>query len=812
MFLCYNTPANLSYFGWENEALPLGNGHIGAKIFGQPDCELIAFNEKTLWSGGSAVEGFTGGVQNADHGEAYKKVQQLLLSGKDAAAVSAMRDLQGNQIGFGSYQAFGSLYLQFDHKDNADKFVRDLDFDSASAMVSYRCGKLAFTRHYFCSYPDNVFVGRIECADKTPEDKKAPDAPAPTFSFDVYFVSEQKGIPTASGNTILIEGTVLANNGISAPDGEDKNNMKYAGGIRLLVQDGTVTASEDGKLHVEDATSAVILATFATDYENRYPTYCDNTDPLRDKVLPCLDAAAEKSFGALYRIHLDDYRPLFRASTLLLGEEETAHPTDFMLNRFAKKGEFKRNLITALYQYGRYLLIASSRDGTLPANLQGIWNAKNDPPWRCDYHLNINLQMNYWPAFVTNLAPVAKPFRDFINSLKEPGRVVARQTLGIGKDRADGTPDCKAPTGWIVHTTVNPLGVVAPGTSWRWGWAPVNGAWAAVQMFEEYRFTQDTQTLRDEIYPTLQESALLFSQMLAEDPATGRLVVAPCFSPEHGPLSVGGTYEQSIVYALFDATLQAAKALQTAGDTEGIDRALLDKIETQLPRLQPYSVGKHGQIKEWAAEDIFHFGGKALGVEKQHRHLSHLLGLYPFDQITEATPALMKAARVSLDGRGMKTTGWALAQRLCCWARLGDGEKCDEAIAQILKTGVLKNLLGNHPPFQIDANFGFTAGVAEMLLQSHDGVIRILPALPKSWHEGKFTGLCARGGFIVDAEWKNNRLKEATIQSAHGGRCCLRYDGKIVLVQDESGNEIDVDFADGITSFDAKPGVCYKFS
>ena len=825
-FLCYNTEANMSYFGWENEAIPLGNGKIGAKVFGPAECELISFNEKTLWSGGPGAEGYTGGLKNADSGKALREVQDLLFARREKDAEAKMRALEGSSVGFGSYQAFGSLYLQFDDKNAADKYVRDLDLDSASAMVSYRFGNTAYTRHYFCSYPDNVFVGRIECVDKTPEVKEPPRGrkkqetkpkpveppPPPTFSFTAYFVSEQKGTPASSEDCITVEGEVHANAGLNAEDGEDKNGLRYAGAIRILTPDGKITANEDGSLRIEDATSVVLLATFATDYENRWPDYRDGSDPLRDKVLPCLNAASEKSFAQLYHDHLIDYRALYRTASLDLGEAETSHPTDFMLKRFDKNGEHKRFLITTLFQYGRYLLIASSRDGSLPANLQGIWNAKNDPPWNCDYHLNINLQMNYWPAFVTNLAPAAHPFCDFINSLRVPGRIVAKQTLGIGDEKADGTPDETKPTGWVANTMVNPFGCVAPGWSWRWGWAPVNGAWAAVQAFEEFRFTGDVDTLKNNIFPTLQESALLFSRLLREDKDSGRLVVAPCFSPEHGPVTAGGTYEQSIVFALFDAVIEAANALKAAGETDIVDEALLKTIQTQITRLSPYAVGKRGQIKEWYGEDRFHFGGKSLGVEKQHRHISHLLGLYPFNQITAATPGLMKAAKVSLDDRGIRTTGWALAHRLCCYARLGDGESCDLVIAQFLKTGVLKNMMGNHPPFQIDANFGFTAGVAEMLLQSHDGVIRVLPALPKSWHEGKFTGFCARGGFVVGAQWKNDRLKEATIQSERGGRCRLMYDGKIMLVLDDTGAEVEVDFEDGVTSFDAKPGVLYRFS
>ena len=807
MFLCYNTPANMSYFGWENEALPLGNGRIGAKIFGQKECELITFNEKTLWSGGKDVPGFNYGISNSDEGKSLKEVQELLFEGRNKDAAVQMQKLEGNQTGFGSYQAFGSLYINFENMQGGDSYVRDLDLDSASAMVTFKKEEVNYTRHYFVSYPDNVFVGRLECANKKEDDERVP-----TFSFDAYFVSEQKGVPYSEGDTIFLEGTVNANIGVDAEPGENKNSMKYGCAIKFIAPDGTITAGEDGHIRVEDAGSVIIIASFATDYINDFPNYSDGSNPLRDKAIPCVEAASAKTFGELYRAHLADYRELFNKVKFSLGEESIAHPTDYMLKRFGKKGEYKRNLITTLFQYGRYLLISSSRDGTLPANLQGIWNAKNDPPWESDYHLNINLQMNYWPAYVTNLFEPAEPFIDFINSLKKPGRIVAQNYLGIGEKTADGEVDYTKPTGWAANTMVTPLGIVAPGTSWRWGWAPVNGAWTAVQMFDGFLFTKDVQKLKDKIYPTVEEAALLWSSLLREDTKSGRLVVSPCFSPEHGPVSMGGTFEQSIIYALFDAAIEGAEAMKEAGFGESVNEKLIEKIKLQKEKLMPYSVGKYGQIKEWYDEDSFPKKGKQLGVEKGHRHISHLLGLYPFNIINDSTPELMKAAKVSLDDRGIKTTGWALAHRLNCYARLHDGKKCDEIIARILETTILKNLWGTHPPFQIDGNFGFTAGVAEMLLQSHGGVIRILPALPDSWNDGEYSGLVARGNFVVSAKWKDDRLQEGTIKSVCGGRCNLCYDGKVMLIHDEDGNEIKVDFNNGVSSFDTVAGATYTFA
>ncbi|MBR3095780.1 MAG: glycoside hydrolase family 95 protein [Clostridia bacterium] len=813
MFLCYSTPANMSYFGWENEALPLGNGRIGAKVFGGPDCELITLNEKTLWSGGPATPQYHGGIKNGDGGKTYRAVRDLLLGGEIKKAQRAMDALQGDEDGSGDYQAFGSLYLQFDDFGAADHYVRDLELDSASAMVNFRAGKAVFSRHYFVSYPDNVMAGRLEAAwHKQNEEEDGEEPPPPTFSFNAYFVSEQKGESVSAGDTITVEGTVQANRGVDGEPTENANGMRYGGAIRFIPQDGTVTATENGQIRVENTSSVVFVLSLATDYQNSYPRFSDGSDPLRDKALPAVDAAAKQSFGQLYRTHLDDYRPLFRAVEFKLGEEQGAHPVDFMLKRFDKKGEFKRPLIALLFQYGRYLLLSSSREGTLPANLQGIWNAKNDPPWRADYHMNINLQMNYWPAYAAGVPAAAGPFRDYVASLRRPGRLVAAKTLGVGRAASMEDPALDEPTGWVAHTQTGPLGMCGPGSDWRWGWEPTNGAWAAVQMYDCYAFDHDFESLKTTVYPTMEESSRLFSQQLCEDKRSGRLVNAPGCSPEQGPATAGCTYDQTILYALFDAVIDAAGVMEAHGCGDQVDRALVKTLKAQKDRLQPLQVGKHGQLKEWFDEDGFPRGGKGYGVEKLHRHISHLLGLYPFALIDDDTPGLQKAAKVSLRGRGDKTTGWAMAHRLCCWARLRDGEQCDEMIATILKTAIMKNLFGTHPPFQIDGNFGFTAGVAEMLLQSHNGLIRILPALPKDWRSGSVTGLHARGNITVGMTWDLGRLKTGTLCARDGGTVRLLYDGKIVLVQDADGAEIETDFEDGVTTFSAKPGETYTFS
>lgn len=810
MFLCYKEPAHMSYLGWENQALPLGNGKIGAKVFGGKDCELIHFNEKTLWSGGKDVEGFCGGIKNADKGAALKEIQSLLDKGDTAAATSKMTLLEGDMTGFGAYQSFMNLYVQFGNTGEAEKYVRDLDLTTASAMVSYQKEKVMYTRHYFVSYPDNVFAGKIECENKSKGDgEEKPEDP--TFCAAVYIVPEQTGgTVKAEGNTITLEGTVSANKGLDGEPTADKNSMKYAAAITFISDSGEIYA-RDGKIHLKDVKSFTFLVSLATDYINTFPVFSDKSNPL-DKALATVRKAGEKTFSELYKAHLADYQELFGRVKFNLGQEEIILPTDHMLKRFEKKGEYKRNLITLLFHYGRYLLIASSRDGSLPANLQGIWNAKNDPPWCCDYHFNVNVQMNYWPAYVANLAETALPYIDFVNSLRKPGRIVAAKTLGIGEFDGDEV-NYEKPTGWMIHTMVTPLGFVGTGYSWRWGWAPTNGAWALQNCFDYYLFTEDTEKLRKDIYPAMEECALMWTQLLHEDKKTGRLVCSPGYSPEHGPVSQGNTYDQSIICNLYEDVLLAAEALEKAGYGEGINKEVIATVKNQLPLLKVINIGKWGQIKEWYEEDSFPLRGfYTKGVQKKHRHLSHLLTLYPFRQIDTADEKIKNAALTSLKDRGKKSTGWGLAVRLLSYARLHQGNDCDEIITNILKTTILKNLFGTHPPFQIDGNFGYTAGVCEMLLQSHLGYIHLLPALPDSWKTGEISGLCARGGFEISLAWADGKLRSGTIKSLKGNDCSVKYDGKIMLVEDENGNEVETVFENEITTFKTEKGKTYKIS
>ena len=797
MFLCYRKPAEMSYYGWENQALPLGNGKIGVKVFGGHNCELLQFNEKSLWTGGPAVEGFTHGVERHDNGKAFREIQKLLSEGKNEEARKRMVDLQGNERGLGAYQAFGSLYMMFGNEAAVDNYVRDLDLDTASAMVSYKSVSGAQNRHYFVSYPDNVFVGRIVPTDES------------KITFDMYVVSEQKGIIVAKDNTIKLTGTVNGNIGLEAEASADKNDMQYACVIKVITEGGETLATKSGHIYVKEADSVVIIMSLATDYKNEYPHYKSGEDPV-EVASRTVEAAAVKGFKALYKAHLDDYQAIYNRVQIDLGQEEIKYPTDYMLKKYKRGGKFSKELEALMFQYGRYLLISSSRDGSLPANLQGIWNAVNNPSWNCDYHLNVNLQMNYWPALTTNLFETTPPLIDYIEGLLKPGRYVANTTLGIGENLPDGTPDVEKATGWMVHTLSNPLGFCGPGSSWKWGWAPANGAWLMQNIYDCYAFTRDIDLLEKRIYPIMEECALLWSQILAEDKATGRLVSSPSFSPEHGPVTAGNTYDQTIVYGLYTDVIDAAHDLIDAGRGEAVNKALIKKLEKQLPMLKPFSIGKDGQIKEWFDEDKFDRKFRKLNnIDRKHRHISHLVGVYPYQFFTKEQHDLCAAAKHSLVERGNRSTGWAMAMRLLCWARLGDGGMCASVINEIFKHGVLENMWGTHPPFQIDGNFGFTAGIAEMLVQSTKDCIYLLPAMPPTWRTGKITGIKARGNFTVDVEWENFKLKKATILSVMGGKCSVFVNNEKFKVIDIDEETVAIEFDDGHGTFETEAGKTY---
>ena len=756
--LAYKQPASTTYKSWEEEALPIGNGSLGAKVFGLIGAERIQFNEKSLWSGGPLPDSsdYQGGnlqdqyvflaeirqaLENRDYNTAKELAEQHLVGPKTSQ--------------YGTYLSFGDIHIEFSNQGKTlyqvTDYQRQFNISKALATTSYVYKGTRFEREVFASFPDDLLVQRftkegVETLDFTMELSLTRD-----LASDGKYEQEKSDYKECqldiTASHILMKGRVK------------DNDLQFASCLAWET-DGDIRVWSD-KVQISGASYANLFLAAKTDFsQNPASNYRKKID-LEQQVKDLVETAKEEGYTQLKSRHIEDYQALFQRVQLDLGANGDISTTDDLLKNY--KSQEGQALEELFFQYGRYLLISSSRDcpDALPANLQGVWNAVDNPPWNSDYHLNINLQMNYWPAYVTNLLETAFPVINYIDDLRVYGRLAAARYAGIVSQEGEEN-------GWLVHTQATPFGWTAPGWDYYWGWSPAANAWMMQTVYEAYSFYRDQDYLREKIYPMLRETVRFWNDFLHEDQQAQRWVSSPSYSPEHGPISIGNTYDQSLIWQLFHDFIQAAQEL-------GLDEALLTEVEEKFDLLNPLQITQSGRIREWYEEEEQHFQNEK--VEAKHRHVSHLVGLYPGTLFSYKGQEYLEAARASLNDRGDGGTGWSKANKINLWARLGDGNRAHKLLAEQLKTSTLPNLWCSHPPFQIDGNFGATSGMAEMLLQSHTAYLVPLAALPDAWSRGSVSGLVARGHFEVSMSWADKKLLQLTILSRSGGDLRVAYPG-----------------------------------
>lgn len=755
---------------WESQSLPIGNGSLGANIIGSVDTERITFNEKTLWRGGPNTAKGAEYYWNVNKQSAHvlDEIRKAFTEGDQQKAEMLTRQNFNSEVPyeanrekpfrFGNFTIMGEFYVEtgLDTLGISD-YKRILSLDSALAVVQFKKDNVAYQRSYFISYPANVMVMRFS-ADRAGMQNLV-------FSYAPNSISQ--GSLSGDGDKGLVFSASLNNNG-----------MKYVVRIQAETKGGTLS-NTGCRLTVKGADEVVFYVTADTDYKMNFnPDFKDpktyvGVDPA-ETTCQWINNAVMQGYTALFQQHYSDYAALFNRVRLNLNPtvKTSDIPTPQRLKNY-RNGQPDYYLEELYYQFGRYLLIASSRAGNMPANLQGIWHNDVDGPWRVDYHNNINVQMNYWPACPTNLSECMLPLVDFIRTLVKPGEKTAQSYFGA--------------RGWTASISSNIFGFTTPLEShdMSWNFNPMAGPWLATHIWEYYDYTRDLNFLKETGYELIKSSADFAVDYLWHKP-DGTYTAAPSTSPEHGPVDQGATFVHAVVREILLDAIEASKVL-------GVDKKERKQWNDVLSKLVPYKIGRYGQLMEWST-DID-------DPKDEHRHVNHLFGLHPGHTVSPVTtPELATAAKVVLLHRGDGATGWSMGWKLNQWARLQDGNHAYTLFGNLLKNGTVDNLWDTHPPFQIDGNFGGTAGVTEMLLQSHMGFIQLLPALPNAWKDGSISGICAKGNFEVDMIWENNQLKEATVRSGAGGNCVIKYGDKMLSFKTIKGQsyQIKYDVAKGL--------------
>ena len=746
--------------GWKNDAewlkaLPLGNGSLGLMVYGDVNKERIQLNEESMWSGSPSDN------DNPAAYSAQAKIRQLLFDGKYKEASQLTNKTQicigkgtghgnGAEAPFGCFQTLGDLWLDKGKTDDYINYRRELDINDAVVRITYSQNGVNYKREIFTSYPDQVMVARFTA-----------DQPG-KISFTGTMTRPERYKTFVENEQLIMSGALS--------DGKGGDNLKYMARLKAVNKNGKLSYN-GSRFIVENADELTLYLSASTDYVLKYPNYKgrDYINITKQNITN----AAKKGADEILKSHIKEYQQYFsRVSFDITPEEIKPIATDKRLENYIKTRS-DLHLEELIFQYGRYLLISSSRPGTLPANLQGIWANQIQTPWNGDYHTDVNVEMNYWPAEITNLSEMHLPLFDLIESLVEPGGKTAK--IQYHKN------------GWVVHPVTNVWGYTSPGESASWGLHSGGGAWISSHIGMHYAYTKDKVFL-EKMYPVLKGSVEFYMDWLVEDPKSGKLVSGPAVSPEntfiapdgsHSQISMGPTHDQQVIWQLFTDYIMASKELN-------ISDSLIEEVIVAKNNLAGSQIGTDGRLMEWQEE--------FKEVEPGHRHISHLFAVHPGAQInTLQTPKLAEAAKKSLDYRienGGGHTGWSAAWLINQYARLQEGDKAKKSLEVVLSKSTSPNLFGQHPPFQMDANFGTTSGIAEMLLQSHTGVLVVLPALPKEWATGEVKGLKAQGGYVVDIKWADGKLVNVKVQSNTDNNCTLKYNDILVSLKLNKGQTV----------------------